>query len=87
MNYLKEYKKGVFLPYLNGKASNGGALLVEYSPYGEYTANQQISDNPNDKKKSVYSINAAKERRVEIQSVSFLKAENTFPLTVPKNSF
>ena len=87
MNYLKEYKKGVFLPYLNGKASNGGALLVEYSPYGEYTANQQISDNPNDKKKSVYSINAAKERRVEIQSVSFLKAENTFPLTVPKTVF
>ena len=87
MNYLKEYKKGVFLPYLNGKAPNGGALLVEYSPYGEYTANQQISDNPNDKKKSVYSINAAKERRVEIQSVSFLNAENTFPLTVPKTVF
>jgi len=87
MNYLKEYKNGVFVKYLNSSASNGGALLVEYSPYGEYTADQQISDNPNDKKKSVYSIKAAKERRVEIQSVSFLKSENTFPLTVPKTVF
>ena len=87
MNYLKEYHGGVFLPYLNETASNGGALLVEYSPYGENTADQQISDNPSDKKKSVYSIRAAKERRVEIQSVSFLKSENTFPLTVPKTVF
>mgnify|MGYP001253131739 CR=1 FL=1 len=69
MNYLKEYHGGVFLPYLNETASNGGALLVEYSPYGENTADQQISDNPSDKKKSVYSIRAAKERRVEMKKV------------------
>jgi uncharacterized cupredoxin-like copper-binding protein len=38
-------------------------------PFGEYTANELISDNPNDQKNSIYSRAAASERKIEVQSV------------------
>jgi len=65
MNYLKSYKSGILIPYLNS-----GALAVESIPYGEYTANSLVSDNVNDKKNSVYSRKAGLERKIEIQSVN-----------------
>ena len=50
-------------------------------PFGEYTANQTTSDNPNDVQNSVYSRSAAKERKIEIQSVSYLASDTEFCLT------
>ena len=47
-------------------------------PFGEYTANQITSDNPNDLKNSVFSRAAAIERKIEIQSVSYLDADSLF---------
>lgn len=87
VNYLKQYEDGVFIPYLNKKAKNGGGLVVEFSPFGEYKADQTTSDNPKDEQKSVFSIAAAIERRIEIESVSFLKVENQFPIIAPKTVF
>ncbi len=69
INYLRGYENGVFIPYINGNAPNGGALTFNKIPFGEYSADQTVSDNPNDKKNSVYSIRAASERKIEIQSV------------------
>ncbi len=82
INYLKEYQNGVFVPYLNGTAKNNGLVVIAQVPFGEYSANQLTSDNPNDVQNSVYSRNAAIERKIEIQSVSYLEAQKEFPLTV-----
>jgi len=82
VNYLKAYQNGVFVPYLNGTAANNGLVLIKQVPFGEYSANQLTSDNPNDMQNSVYSRNAAIERKIEIQSVSYLDAQKEFPLTV-----
>lgn len=77
-NYLMTAREGVFKPYLEGNAPNGGKLEIAGVPFGEYTANQITSDNPNDTKNSVYSRSAAIERKIEIQSVSYLETDSLF---------
>ncbi|WP_341907443.1 hypothetical protein [Fluviicola taffensis] len=77
-NYLRAYENGVFAPYLDGNAPNGGKLELVGVPYGEYTANQVTSDNPNDVKNSIFSRAAARERKIEIQSVSYLETDSIF---------
>jgi tetratricopeptide (TPR) repeat protein len=69
VNFLKEYEGGVFLPYINGTASNGAVLQFTRIPYGEYKASGIVSDNIQDKKNSIYSRVAALERKIEIISV------------------
>lgn len=87
VNYLRQYNKGVFIPYLDKKASNGGELALEFSPFGEYKADQTTSDNPKDLQKSVYSKAAAIERRIEIESISLMSFEDQFPIQAPKSVF
>lgn len=65
LNYLSEYKDGVLLPFFKN-----GQLKINELPMGETKASIEVSDNPNDRRQSVYSINAARERRIEIQSIS-----------------
>ncbi|NVK63643.1 MAG: DUF1573 domain-containing protein [Flavobacteriales bacterium] len=84
VNYMSEYDNGIFLPYLNGTAENGGKVVFSQVPFGEYTANQLTSDNPNDVQNSVYSRAAAIERKIEIQSVSYLEDESKFALVSAK---
>lgn len=81
-NYLMKYGKGEFTPYLNGTSPDGTKLDIQEVPFGEYTADKLVSDNPNDKKNSIYSRYAALERKIEIQSVSFLKRDSVNYLTV-----
>lgn len=81
INYMRAYNGGVFAKYLDDKAENGGKVVFAQVPFGEYTANQLTSDNPNDVKNSVYSRAAAIERKIEIQSVSYLEEEREFPLS------
>ncbi len=73
VNYLYEYQNGIFKPYIDKNSKNGGYVEFAEIPFGEYTANQLTSDNPNDQKNSVYSRAAAIERKIEIQSVSFIE--------------
>lgn len=80
INYMREYNGGVFVKYLNATASNGGKVVFSQVPFGEYTANQLTSDNPNDMQNSVYSRAAAIERKIEIQSVSYLEDDKEFAL-------
>lgn len=80
VNYLYEYDGGVFADYIDGTAENGGKVVFTEVPFGEYTADQTTSDNPNDVQKSVYSRAAAKERKIEIQSVSYLEKDTVFAL-------
>ena len=80
VNYMREYDNGIFVPYLDGTAENGGKVIFSEVPFGEYTANQLNSDNPNDVQNSVYSRAAAIERKIEIQSVSYLESDTAFAL-------
>ena len=66
INYLKEYDHGYFLPYFNGTAENGGSITIYKDPLGDSQAADFVSDNPNDKRNSVYSRAAAMERRIQI---------------------
>jgi hypothetical protein len=76
VNHLMRYKGGALVPYLTNTASNGGSLDFVFIPFGEYSADQQISDNPNDKQNSVYSIRAALERKIEIQKVKLVSKKD-----------
>jgi hypothetical protein len=78
VNHLMVTENGSFAPYLKGTAPNGGKLEVVGVPFGEFTANQITSDNPNDVKNSVFSRAAAIERKIEIQSVSYMDTDSLF---------
>ncbi len=86
INYLESYEQGVFHAYIAQTAENGGKLTFTEIPFGEYTANALVSDNLNDQKNSVYSRAAMLERKIEIQSVQFLKDSIVdLPLQVKDN--
>lgn len=68
-NHLRNYERGVLRPYLDGAATEGGLLRISRIPFGEYAAEKMVSDNPNESH-AVYSIAAAKERKIEIVSVT-----------------
>jgi len=80
VNYMREYDNGIFVKYLDATAPNGGKVIFSQVPFGEYTADQKTSDNPNDVQNSVFSRSAAKERKIEIQSVSYLDDDKEFAL-------
>ncbi len=80
-NYLMHTKNGVFRPYLSKRAANGGSVTISQIPFGEYTANKLTSDNFHDQKNSVYSRAAAIERKIEIQSVTYLNQDSLFFFT------
>jgi tetratricopeptide (TPR) repeat protein len=82
VNYLKAYEDGVFVPYFEGTAVSGGELRVVEVPFGEYTSDKLVSDNPNDVQNSVYSRAAAIERKIEVQSVGFVADERPVELQV-----
>ena len=63
-NEFAAYKNGVLKPYLED-----GSLQIEIESFGETNVPSGISDALNDLKSSIYSLNASKERRVEIVSV------------------
>jgi len=65
VNFLKEYQQGVFLPYMEGDTP---VLRIVEKPVGEVLADTTVSDNPHDVRKSIYSIKASKERRVQLAS-------------------
>jgi outer membrane protein OmpA-like peptidoglycan-associated protein len=63
-NEMMAYNGGVFKPYFKGKQ-----LILNQISYGEELAPGDVSDNINDRKGSVYSIKASKQRKVEIISI------------------
>lgn len=64
-NTLLEYERGVFVPYIAS-----GRLRFEHNPKGNRQAKPYVSDNPNDRRNSVYSVAAALERRIRIVGYS-----------------
>lgn len=69
VNYLRLYRNGELIPYLEKTATNGGSIDFEKIPFGEYKSDSTVSDNLNDTRNSVYSKKAALERKIEVLSV------------------
>ena len=68
MNFFRSYKNGFFNEYeLNG------IIKYEQVGFGETLANSQVSDDPLDKRNSVYNPLAARERKIRIIAVSVVK--------------
>ena len=68
VNYLKQYNNVVFAKYIQSQD-----LIISELPFGESVSSEKVSDNPNDKKKSIYSIEAMHERKIEIVEVTLEK--------------
>lgn len=69
VHHFERTDGGALLPYMNGTATNGGRLVIEERPFGKSTADASVSDRLDDLQHSVYSVGAAKERRIEIEQV------------------
>ncbi len=67
-NELRKYKGGLFSEFIQS-----GNLGIREIPYGEELAPVNISDSQRDKRKSVYSPEASRERRTEILKVETTK--------------
>ena len=65
-NYIAIYKNGILLKYLIPDTNNTTALSFKEESFGEFLSDKLVSDNPNDKRNSIYSKKAALERKVEI---------------------
>lgn len=64
INHFRSFQAGILRPYLQQKQ-----LIISERSFGETTAAKTISDDLSDRQRSVYSIDAARERRVEIVEV------------------
>ena len=71
LNFYRTYKDGVMKKYVDE-----GKLRIEMIPLGETKSPDSISDNPNDKKNSIYSLDASKQRKVEIKEVATKRTDN-----------
>jgi hypothetical protein len=69
-NYFNEYKGGMFVKYVDNPDSTQGRITYEDVDIGELPISK-VSDDLKDKKNSVYSPSAARERKIQIIAVSF----------------
>jgi sRNA-binding regulator protein Hfq len=60
-NQILQHRAGAFLPYLKS-----GSFVVKELSFGETKVPSGVSDRYNDPRNSIYSVEASRERRVEI---------------------
>lgn len=73
INMLYSFEDGVFVPYIEGKALNGGKLSIIREAFGENMVTQGVSDDLRDQRNSVYSPAASKERKIAVIAIAFSK--------------
>lgn len=76
-NHLRAVDGGSFLPYLNGTAANGARLEVKELPFGEERSAGGVSDDLRDTRRSVHSVEAMRERRIEVVGIGLESRERT----------
>ena len=64
INHFYKYSGGLFTNYIKK-----GQLRIRVEPFGEDHASYGASDNPSDRKRSIYSVRAMAERKVEVQEI------------------
>ncbi|MBL7818729.1 MAG: hypothetical protein JNL70_27265 [Saprospiraceae bacterium] len=65
INHFYKYQGGVFRQYIKN-----GQLRLRVEPYGEDRASTGVSDDVKNRRLSVYSVAAMKERKVEIKEIN-----------------
>ncbi|MBL7957587.1 MAG: DUF1573 domain-containing protein [Flavobacteriales bacterium] len=76
-NHLRAVGDGSFLSYLNGTAANGARLTVKELPFGEERTASGVSDALSDTRQSVHSVEAMRERRIEVVGIGLESREAT----------
>jgi len=64
LNDVNGYRGGVLRKYIDS-----GQLVLTERSFGETTASKEVSDDPNDPRRSIFSPAASRERRVEIEEI------------------
>ncbi len=73
-NHLRMVLEGALRPYVDGTATNGATLSLRELPFGEDKAADGVSDDLGDLRRSVYSVEAARERRIQVEAVELYGA-------------
>ncbi len=68
VNYLRVAENGMLFPYLDSHDTTDARLYIYQEPMGEISQ-EGISDNPKDKRNSVYSLSAARARKIVITDI------------------
>lgn len=74
VNQIMEYKKGILTRYMG---TGGGSLQIREVAYGSSHAKEGVSADRAKTNKSVYSVEAARERRIEIQDYQYLEDDSS----------
>ena len=74
VNQIMEYNKGILTKYMG---TGGGSLQIREVAYGSSHAAQGVSDDRSQTNKSVYSVEAARERRIEILDYQYLEDDSS----------
>jgi hypothetical protein len=72
---LRTAMNGAYVPFMDSTAAEGGILRFKELPFGEDESASGVSDDLSDLKNSVYSVGAARERRIEVERILFTTAE------------
>ena len=65
INHFEKYQGGIFRNFIQN-----GQLRIKVEPFGEEKAAPGVSDDAKNRRKSVYSVEAMKERKVEIKKIN-----------------
>lgn len=74
VNQIMEYNKGILTKYMG---TGGGSLQIREVAYGSTHADKNVSDDRSQTNKSVYSVEAARERRIEILDYQYLEDDSS----------
>lgn len=74
VNQIMEYNKGILTKYMG---TGGGSLQIREVAYGSSHADRSVSADRSQTNKSVYSVEAAKERRIEILDYQYLEDDSS----------
>lgn len=76
-NHLRIAEGGALTAYLDGTAPNGARLSVQNLPFGEERSQAGVSDDVRDPQRSVHSVEAMRERRIEVVRIGLTRREET----------
>ncbi len=74
VNQIMEYNKGILTKYMG---TGGGSLQIREVAYGSTHADKNVSNDRSQINKSVYSVEAARERRIEILDYQYLEDDSS----------
>ena len=74
VNQIIDYKKGILTKFMG---AGGGSLQIREVAYGSSRAGKEVSADRSRTSQSVYSVEAAKERRIEILDYQYLDDDSS----------